>query len=75
MTQINEEPVDELYRGRMPNFLSEAKPDDRLRFYEVNLFPFPTLNVLFQDQLPVFDADIICFYFVICFPGSGARHM
>ncbi|KAJ4881804.1 UPF0725 protein [Raphanus sativus] len=35
LTQINEEPVDELYRGRMPNFLSEAKPDDRLRFYEV----------------------------------------
>ncbi|CAN6898212.1 unnamed protein product [Brassica oleracea] len=26
--------VDELYKGRMPNFLSEAKPDDRLRFDE-----------------------------------------
>ncbi|CDY64673.1 BnaC08g46650D [Brassica napus] len=26
---------DELYKGRMPNFLSEAKPDDKLRFDEV----------------------------------------
>ncbi|KAL0853785.1 hypothetical protein Bca101_058937 [Brassica carinata] len=34
LAQINEEAVDELYKSRMPNLLSEAKPDDRLRFYE-----------------------------------------
>ncbi|KAL0715667.1 hypothetical protein Bca4012_064989 [Brassica carinata] len=30
LAQINEEAVDELYKSRMPNFLSDAKPDDRL---------------------------------------------
>ncbi|WZZ77703.1 hypothetical protein YC2023_098275 [Brassica napus] len=35
LAQINEEAVDELYKGRKPNLLSEAKPDDRLRFDEV----------------------------------------
>ncbi|CAN6898350.1 unnamed protein product [Brassica oleracea] len=32
---LDDEAVDELYKGRMPNYLSEANPDDRLRFYEV----------------------------------------
>lgn len=37
---MDDEAVDELYKGRMPNFLSEANPDDRLRFYEVNFVSF-----------------------------------
>ncbi|KAG2314325.1 hypothetical protein Bca52824_017447 [Brassica carinata] len=32
---LDEKAVDEFYKGRMPNFLSEAKPAHRLRFYEV----------------------------------------
>ncbi|KAF2590037.1 hypothetical protein F2Q70_00038228 [Brassica cretica] len=72
LAQINEEAVDELYKGRMPNLLSEAKPDDRLRFDEVQ-----EQDIRENDWLRLYtDFALYCYWqynevaFKSCFPAE-----
>ncbi|CAF2106356.1 BnaC08g04280D [Brassica napus] len=69
---LDDEAVDKLYKGRMPNFLSEANPDDRLRFYEVQ-----EQDICENDWLRLYtDFALYCYWqynedaFKFCLPSE-----